>query len=159
MCWKSRRKLAVYTHEIVMILVQLFQTWFSEGARSAWPRAKLKSIHRFQLNMTRPPLAWSPIVTWEGRNEDFIWKPHAGSARPEPRTHAWLARESGALPKRHIPFLKKTRVRYLFVCFKVAVDEPTWAVGCSLRFIWENQLFSTCRWLRVISTPRSEKCP
>ena len=47
-------------------------------------------------------IAWSH---WEGRNKDIsLKKNHARSAGIEPGTHAWLARQSGALSKRHVPF-------------------------------------------------------
>ena len=34
----------------------------------------------------------------------FLWTTYAGSARLEPGTHAWLAKQSDVLSKRHGPF-------------------------------------------------------
>ena len=54
------------------------------------------------LNSTRPPLTWSLGHTERGETGIFLWKPHTGSARFEPGTHAWLTRQSGALPIHHV---------------------------------------------------------
>ena len=41
---------------------------------------------------------------WEGETGMFLWKPHVALAGFEPGTHAWMARQSGALPMPHVPF-------------------------------------------------------
>ena len=49
-------------------------------------------------NSTRLPSTWSPSHMEKGETGIFLWKPHTGSVGLEPRMHAWLVRQSSALP-------------------------------------------------------------
>ena len=60
------------------------------------------------LNSTRPPLPWSPSHIEKGETMLFLWKPHTETAGSDTGTHAWLARQLGALAiePRPLPFFK-----------------------------------------------------
>ena len=65
--------------------------------------ANLRRYTGFQPNSTRPPLTRSPGHIEKGDTRIFLWKPNSGSAGLQRGTHSWPARQSGALPKHHVP--------------------------------------------------------
>ena len=71
------------------------------------PAWNLRRYTGLNLNSTRPPLTWSPSHIEKGETMLFLWKPYTETAGFEPGTHAWLARQLGALAIAPSPLLYK----------------------------------------------------
>ena len=71
--------------------------WWEERATRS-PARNYRRYTGLNLNSTTPPVTWSPNHIEKGETMLFLWKHHTGTAGLETGTHAWLARQSGALP-------------------------------------------------------------
>ena len=94
------------------------------------------------LNSTRPPLTWSPSPIEKGETKLLLWKPHTGTAGLETGTHAWLARQSGALAIAPRP------LRYFFNSFSAGTV-----------FIRQNLTSADVRFWRIKTSPALKGSP
>ena len=98
-------------------------------------------------NSTSPPLKRSPSHTEKGETRIFLWKIQAGSEGFEPWTHVWLGRQSGVLPKRHVPFSQASRYVFfsvgLFAQGHIAPRPPSkWYPGhesYTISYVWKQR--------------------
>ena len=75
----------------------------------------------------RPPLAWSSSHIAREETRIFLWMTRAESARFEPGTHAWFARQPGALPMCHAPSLQYSD--HLWIAFYGANQQCVMIIG------------------------------
>ena len=68
--------------------------WYIWGESSAGPARNKRRYTGLNLNLTQPPLTWSPSHVEKAETILFLWRPHTGTAGFEAGTHAWLARQS-----------------------------------------------------------------
>ena len=141
-----------------MIEMSLYIVRVRSAQRLA-PSARLTSIHWSQSQLDEAPLTWSPSHIEKGETMLFLWKPHTGTAGLEPGTHAWLARQSGALaiapcplPCAYVLYGTVDHIVYWGCCYAVNDGE-----GAAIR--WTYIMVNTIRGKRWGAVPTAVRGP